>query len=240
MGYAQQRLERRPDPRPLLHGHRARDDRPEPARSASSSSPQTSRGADHRRAPGRLAQARPDDDLHAQAPRADSQVELLRARRRVATFTRAAAGRGRRRRDDARRPRQLPRRARVQARPSSAASTVDQRRSGSTTTCRASCPPSRPRRGRPRRCKAQAIAARTYAITTAKSADFDHYADTRSQVYKGVGIETAVDQRGRRRHARADRHLPGPAGRHLLLLDLGRAHRVGREHVAGHASRGRG
>jgi stage II sporulation protein D len=38
--------------------------------------------------------------------------------------------------------------------------------------------------------KAQAIAARTYAITTAKSADFDHYADTRSQVYKGVGIET--------------------------------------------------
>jgi stage II sporulation protein D len=40
--------------------------------------------------------------------------------------------------------------------------------------------------------KAQAIAARTYAITTAKSADFDHYADTRSQVYKGVGIETAA------------------------------------------------
>jgi stage II sporulation protein D len=37
--------------------------------------------------------------------------------------------------------------------------------------------------------RAQAIAARTYAITTAKSADFDHYADTRSQVYKGVGIE---------------------------------------------------
>jgi stage II sporulation protein D len=37
--------------------------------------------------------------------------------------------------------------------------------------------------------KAQAIAARTYAITTAKSDSFDHYADTRSQVYKGVGIE---------------------------------------------------
>ena len=34
-----------------------------------------------------------------------------------------------------------------------------------------------------------------------------------------------LDQRGDRRHARADRHLPGPAGRHLLLLDLGRAHR---------------
>jgi stage II sporulation protein D len=40
--------------------------------------------------------------------------------------------------------------------------------------------------------RAQAIAARTYAITTAKSADFDHYADTRSQVYAGVGVETAA------------------------------------------------
>jgi stage II sporulation protein D len=39
--------------------------------------------------------------------------------------------------------------------------------------------------------KAQAIAARTYAITTAKSADFDHYADTRSQVYGGVSVEAA-------------------------------------------------
>src|SRR3954452_20097874 len=39
--------------------------------------------------------------------------------------------------------------------------------------------------------KAQAIAARTYAITTTRSEDFDHYADTRSQVYKGVGIEAA-------------------------------------------------
>jgi stage II sporulation protein D len=35
---------------------------------------------------------------------------------------------------------------------------------------------------------AEALRAQ-YAITTAKSADFDHYADTRSQVYKGVGIE---------------------------------------------------
>jgi stage II sporulation protein D len=37
--------------------------------------------------------------------------------------------------------------------------------------------------------RAQAIAARTYAITTAKSADFDHFADTRSQVYGGVSVE---------------------------------------------------
>ena len=38
--------------------------------------------------------------------------------------------------------------------------------------------------------KAQAIAARTYAITTSRGADFDAYADTRSQVYAGVGVET--------------------------------------------------
>jgi SpoIID/LytB domain protein len=39
--------------------------------------------------------------------------------------------------------------------------------------------------------QAQAIAARTYAITTARGGeDFDQYADTRSQVYGGVAVET--------------------------------------------------
>ena len=39
--------------------------------------------------------------------------------------------------------------------------------------------------------KAQAVAARTYAITThAGGAVFDQYADTRSQVYRGVSAET--------------------------------------------------
>jgi stage II sporulation protein D len=38
--------------------------------------------------------------------------------------------------------------------------------------------------------QAQAVAARTYAITTRKSGTFDHYADVRSQVYGGVGAET--------------------------------------------------
>jgi stage II sporulation protein D len=39
--------------------------------------------------------------------------------------------------------------------------------------------------------KAQAVAARGYAITTTKGgAGFDHYADTRSQVYGGVAAET--------------------------------------------------
>ncbi len=39
--------------------------------------------------------------------------------------------------------------------------------------------------------KAQAVAARTYAITTSKAgAGFEHYADVRSQVYGGVAAET--------------------------------------------------
>jgi stage II sporulation protein D len=38
--------------------------------------------------------------------------------------------------------------------------------------------------------KAQAVAARTYAITTRRSGTFDQYPDTRSQMYGGVGAET--------------------------------------------------
>jgi stage II sporulation protein D len=41
--------------------------------------------------------------------------------------------------------------------------------------------------------KAQAVAARTYAITTSRGgATFDQYADTRSQMYGGVAAETAA------------------------------------------------
>jgi stage II sporulation protein D len=44
--------------------------------------------------------------------------------------------------------------------------------------------------------KAQAVAARTYAITTSKGGNgFDQYADTRSQMYGGMGAETpSTDQ----------------------------------------------
>jgi stage II sporulation protein D len=44
--------------------------------------------------------------------------------------------------------------------------------------------------------KAQAVASRTYAITTSKGGNgFDQYADTRSQVYGGIGSETpSTDQ----------------------------------------------
>jgi SpoIID/LytB domain protein len=40
--------------------------------------------------------------------------------------------------------------------------------------------------------KAQAVAARTYAITTHRSGSFDQYADTRSQMYGGVNAETST------------------------------------------------
>jgi stage II sporulation protein D len=44
--------------------------------------------------------------------------------------------------------------------------------------------------------KAQAVAARTYAIATSKGgAGFEHYADTRSQVYRGVAAETPTTDR---------------------------------------------
>jgi stage II sporulation protein D len=40
--------------------------------------------------------------------------------------------------------------------------------------------------------KAQAIAARTYAVSTSRGGAFDQFADTRSQVYGGVAVETAA------------------------------------------------
>ncbi len=44
--------------------------------------------------------------------------------------------------------------------------------------------------------KAQAVAARTYAITSSKGGDgFEHYPDTRSQVYGGIGVEVASTNR---------------------------------------------
>jgi stage II sporulation protein D len=44
--------------------------------------------------------------------------------------------------------------------------------------------------------KAQAVAARTYAITSSKGgAGFEHYPDTRSQVYRGIAAETPTTDR---------------------------------------------
>ena len=47
--------------------------------------------------------------------------------------------------------------------------------------------------------EAQAVAARSFALTTSVDGNgFDLYDDTRSQVYEGIGSETARDQRSRR------------------------------------------
>ena len=80
--------------------------------------------------------------------------------------------------------------------------------------------------------KAQAVAARTYAITThAGGGVFDQYADTRSQVYRGVSAETPSTDAAVQATTRAGRHLRRPAGHHLLLLDLRRRDRGRRELV---------
>ena len=50
--------------------------------------------------------------------------------------------------------------------------------------------------------KAQAVAARTYAITTSKSGFYDHFKDTRSQVYAGVAAESASTDQAIRETAR--------------------------------------
>jgi stage II sporulation protein D len=48
--------------------------------------------------------------------------------------------------------------------------------------------------------RAQAVTARTYALSTRKTGDiFDQYPDTRSQMYKGVGSETAATNAAVRR-----------------------------------------
>ena len=62
--------------------------------------------------------------------------------------------------------------------------------------------------------------------------DFDQYADTRSQVYGGVGGETPATNAAVAATRGAGRHLPGPAGRHVLLLDHRRQDRERREHAA--------
>ena len=81
--------------------------------------------------------------------------------------------------------------------------------------------------------KAQAVAARTYALTTSKAgAGFEHYPDTRSQVYGGAGAEQASTNLAADADRRPARHLRRHAGADVLLLDLGRAHGGRREHDA--------
>ena len=88
--------------------------------------------------------------------------------------------------------------------------------------------------------KAQAIAARTYAITTARGGDFDQFADTRSQVYGGVGVETpatnaaVADTRGQ-----VVTYGGTPVVTYFFSTSGGQTE-IGREHAAGHGAASRG
>ena len=99
-------------------------------------------------------------------------------------------------------------------------------RSGSTTTCAASSPPRcRPAGLRPA-LEAQAVAARTYAITTAVGGTgYDLYDDTRSQMYGGVGAETPATDAAVAATSGQIVTYDGAPGGHLLLLQLRRLHR---------------
>ena len=160
---------------------------------------------------------------------------------------RAAAGDRSRRRPvvlaagaERRRQRRLPRRARV---PPGGTLGVrrDQRAWRSRTTSAASSSRESPSGWPAEALKAQAVAARTYAVTTSKAGDgFDQYPDTRSQVYGGVRAETPTTDAAVRRDRGPGRHLRRRAGRHVLLLHLRRAHRGRREHARSAPSRSRG
>ena len=86
--------------------------------------------------------------------------------------------------------------------------------------------------------KAQAVVARSYALTSRSTGlPWDVFADVRSQVYRGVLAEVAAEHGGGARHAR-----PRGDGRRrgrpdVLLLHLGRPHRRQRGGLRRHADR---
>ena len=80
--------------------------------------------------------------------------------------------------------------------------------------------------------RAQAVAARTYAMATRKDGDgFDHYADTRSQMYPGMRAEVAEHDAAVAATAGEVVAYRGQADRDVLLLDVRRAHGERRELV---------
>ena len=230
MGFAQhgKRLPR--DPRPLLHGHRSSrslDARPtvrvllQTGRSQRRRSPAPSQAGDRRLQPGKTYRAAPSRGAASSLRSATG--------RKLKTFAaplRVVGARGA--------PVRLvggahngavPRRARA----APGAARRPQRRStrsASRTTSAASSRASRPSSWPAEALKAQAVAARTYAITTNKpGAGFDHYPDTRSQVYGGVAAETPTTDAAVAATRSEVVTYHGRAGHHLLLLDLRRAHR---------------
>ena len=90
------------------------------------------------------------------------------------------------------------------------------------------CPPSWPADA----LRAQAVAARSYALATSASGNgFDLYDDTRSQVYGGLGSETAATNAavGATRAEVVKFH--GRVADDVLLLELGRPDRERRERL---------
>ena len=87
----------------------------------------------------------------------------------------------------------------------------------------------------PQALRAQAVTARTYALSTSKTSGgvFDQYPDTRSQVYRGVSRGDVGQQRRRGRHLAPDPDLRRQARGDLLLLHLRRQDRERRELVRG-------
>ena len=86
----------------------------------------------------------------------------------------------------------------------------------------------------PQALKAQAVAARTYAITTDVGGNgFDLYRGHPLADVRRRGGGDAVDRRGGRRDPRPGRDLHGEPVVDLLLLQLRRLHREHRERVAG-------
>ena len=74
--------------------------------------------------------------------------------------------------------------------------------------------------------RAQAVAARSYALTVQVSGNgFDLYDDTSSQVYEGLDSETAATNQAARSDQGRGRHLRRQDRRNLLLRLLGRPHR---------------
>lgn len=80
--------------------------------------------------------------------------------------------------------------------------------------------------------RAQAVAARSYALATRRGGAFDHFADTRSQVYRGRGSETPATNRAvRRTRLMVVRHGGRVASTYYYSTSGGRTESV--EHVWG-------
>ena len=78
----------------------------------------------------------------------------------------------------------------------------------------------------PEALKAQAVAARSYAVATRKTGGiFDLYPDTRSQVYGGVSSEEPSTNTADRGDREADPQVQGQRRDDVLPLDLGREDR---------------